>query len=101
MMPSPTPRLRLSSLALAILTALALTGCVSDGTTTGSIPSGHASAYADNTPVPYAGNPNAADREASAECWMKYEHGRRDLPLDTRADLVDKCIAAKEAKATR
>jgi hypothetical protein len=28
----------------------------------------------------------------NAMCWMKYEHGRRDLPLDTRADLVNQCV---------
>lgn len=35
------------------------------------------------------------ETEASAQCWMKYERGRRDLPLDQRADLVNKCIDAK------
>jgi hypothetical protein len=29
----------------------------------------------------------------NAMCWMKYEHGRKDLPLDTRADLVNQCVA--------
>jgi hypothetical protein len=28
----------------------------------------------------------------NAMCWMKYEHGRKDLPLDTRADLVNQCV---------
>jgi hypothetical protein len=28
----------------------------------------------------------------SAGCWMKYERGRRDLPLEQRADLVNKCV---------
>jgi hypothetical protein len=29
----------------------------------------------------------------NAMCWMKYENGRKDLPIDTRADLVNKCVA--------
>jgi len=28
----------------------------------------------------------------SAGCWMKYERGRNDLPLEQRADLVNKCV---------
>ena len=25
-------------------------------------------------------------------CWMKYESGRRDLPVEKRADLVNQCV---------
>jgi len=28
----------------------------------------------------------------NAMCWMKYEHGRKDLPLEKRADLVNQCV---------
>jgi hypothetical protein len=28
----------------------------------------------------------------NAMCWMKYENGRKDLPVDKRADLVDACV---------
>jgi hypothetical protein len=28
----------------------------------------------------------------SGGCWMKYERGRRDLPLEQRADLVNRCV---------
>jgi len=28
----------------------------------------------------------------SAMCWMKYEKGRKDLPIDKRADLVNACV---------
>ena len=31
--------------------------------------------------------------KASAMCWMKYERGHKDLPLDKRADLVNQCVA--------
>ena len=30
-----------------------------------------------------------------AQCWMSTEHGHADMPLDKRADVVDKCIAQK------
>jgi hypothetical protein len=28
----------------------------------------------------------------NAMCWMKYENGRRDMPVEKRADLVDICV---------
>jgi hypothetical protein len=28
----------------------------------------------------------------NAMCWMKYEKGRADLPLEKRADLVNACV---------
>ena len=28
----------------------------------------------------------------NAMCWMKYENGRKDLPIDQRADLVNACV---------
>ena len=28
----------------------------------------------------------------NAMCWMKYETGRRDMPVEKRADLVDACV---------
>jgi hypothetical protein len=30
--------------------------------------------------------------KVSAMCWMKYEKGRKDLPLEKRADLVNACV---------
>ena len=33
--------------------------------------------------------------QAALECWMATEHGRQDLPLDQRADIVDACIKDK------
>lgn len=29
----------------------------------------------------------------NAMCWMKYEKGRGDLPIEKRADLVNDCVA--------
>jgi hypothetical protein len=52
--------------------------------------------YATGRPAPQPEpEPVLSEREASAQCWMKYENGRRSLDLDTRAKLVDKCIAEK------
>ena len=28
----------------------------------------------------------------NAMCWMKYEQGRRDMPVEKRADLVNACV---------
>ena len=28
----------------------------------------------------------------NAMCWMKYERGRKDMPVDKRADLVNACV---------
>ena len=28
----------------------------------------------------------------NAMCWMKYESGRKDMPVDKRADLVNDCV---------
>jgi hypothetical protein len=74
-----------------------LPGCVTD---TGP------DTTASTTPAPSGHNARAsADKEEwwkkggvtrdkiSAMCWMKYEKGRADLPIDKRADLVDQCIA--------
>lgn len=44
-------------------------------------------------PPPEPQEPMTHER-ASAICWMKYEDGRRNLSLDQRADLVDKCVKA-------
>jgi hypothetical protein len=70
------------SSALAILLAAALSGCVAN--TTGA-------------PGPAAQAPKSAmtHQQAALQCWMATEHGRKDLPLDKRADIVDQCIKDK------
>ena len=35
----------------------------------------------------------------NAMCWMKYEQGRKDLPIDKRADLVDDLRPADHERA--
>jgi len=70
-----------SSLAVALL-AGALAGCNTDSVGTPG-------------PVAQAAPKPMTHTEAAKECWMATEHGRNDLPLDKRADIVDKCIKDK------
>ncbi len=53
-------------------------------------------------PVVAAGEPATKPEEepmthtrAARECWMATEKGRADMPLDKRADVVEKCIEQK------
>jgi ABC-type glycerol-3-phosphate transport system substrate-binding protein len=70
-------------LALAVLLlATALAGCAANPT----------SAPAPAAPAP---KPAMTHTQAALECWMATEHGRQDLPLDKRADIVDACIKDK------
>jgi hypothetical protein len=70
-------------LALAVLLlAPALASCAANPT----------SAPAPAAPAP---KPAMTHTQAALECWMATEHGRQDLPLDKRADIVDACIKDK------
>ena len=84
--------------ALLVAAALSLAACE----TTGAGTAAPAAAAAPAAPI----NPMADEkpskpqgpmthREAALECWMSTEHGHADMPLDKRADVVDKCIAQK------
>jgi hypothetical protein len=46
-------------------------------------------------PAAPAPKPAMSHTQAALECWMATEHGRKDLPLDQRADIVDQCIKDK------
>jgi hypothetical protein len=63
-----------------LLFAGALAGCAAD---TASAPA---------APAP---KPAMTHTQAALECWMATEHGRKDLPLDKRTDIVDACIKDK------
>jgi len=70
-------------LAAGMVAALSLAGCQTDST---------------GKPVVQAAAPEPVSHEQAAlDCWMATEHGRADLPLDKRADVVDACIKAKMA----
>lgn len=73
----------------------ALSGCAADDTT-GSTAGHNARASADKEPWWTRGG--VSRDKLSAMCWMKYEKGRGDLPIDKRADLVHACIDEAMAK---
>ncbi len=54
----------------------------------------------DNPASPMAQAAPVSHHQAALDCWMATEHGRNDLPLDQRADLVNACIRARMAGAT-
>lgn len=93
--------------SLLVLTAATLCGCAQATIASGG-PSDHGNPVATGkSSRPAAGSlpafaakqaepqPQLTEQQASLQCWMKYEKGRRDLDLDTRAKLVDKCVDEK------
>ena len=81
-LPSRTAFARLCALALVAAAAALLAGCE----TTGS----GLSAQAAKPP-----DPPMTHARAASECWMKTEKGGASMPLEKRADVVDKCIDEK------
>lgn len=88
---------------LPLILCLALAGCVTDGGT----PPDNAQAAAPATASAKPEKPDKPEKpkkdewwqegpvtreRVSAMCWMKFEQGRKDMPLDKRADLVNKCV---------
>ena len=66
-----------------MLAATTLAGCASEAKV----------ATAPDAPVPKKSSLTRS--EAAKQCWMAAEKGRKDLPLDKRADVVTKCIDDK------
>lgn len=66
-----------------LFAALALAGCETTG-------AGTAAAQTAKTPEPPMTHTHAAEI-----CWMATEKGAASMPIDKRADAVDKCIAEK------
>ena len=89
---------RLAGAALLAVAALSLAACETTGT--GSVAPVAQAAPAE-PPNPMAGDTPSktkgpmTHRQAALYCWMATEHGHADLPIDKRADVVDKCIAQK------
>jgi hypothetical protein len=94
-------------IALVIAAAATLCGCATDGSGGPSLAAAPTAAPASAQPGSAAANRASArvadraapepaepvtEQQASADCWMHYENGRRSLSLDARAKLVDKCI---------
>jgi hypothetical protein len=86
-----------------LLFCLALAGCAGGNATpdvTGSTP---ASATNPHSPLARAAQASGKKddwwkeggvtrEKINAMCWMKYETGRKDMPVDKRADLVNACV---------
>lgn len=78
-----------------LLLCLALAGCASSDLTgstasTGSTAGHDARAAAPNGEWWKQGG--VTREKINAMCWMKYEKGRNDMPVEKRADLVDACV---------
>jgi hypothetical protein len=84
-MTSPQARVSLRIL-LVVLAAAGLAACETSGVGT-------------TTEAAKPVQPPMTHRRAAEQCWMATEKGSAALPLDKRADIVDKCIAQK-MKAT-
>src|SRR5450759_5589614 len=84
-MTSPQARVSLRILLL-VLAAAGLAACETTGLGT-------------TTEAAKPVEPPMTHRRAAEQCWMATEKGSAALPLDKRADIVDKCIAQK-MKAT-
>jgi hypothetical protein len=74
-------------IAFAVLSAVMLGGCQTDGT---GIDASLATA---NSAEPKT--KTVTHTEAAAQCWMSTEKGAASLSLDKRADVVNKCIDDK------
>jgi hypothetical protein len=87
--------------ALVLLLAGAiLSGCQTDGIAGDHTPQVAAAAQPAPQAAPAPEEP-ITEHQASAACWMKFERGRKDLPLEARAKLVDKCIDERMKAAAR
>jgi hypothetical protein len=87
----------------ALLLCLALAGCAGDNAAPDVTGSTAASATKPQSPLARAAQASGknADRgkeggvtreKINAKCWMKYETGRKDMPVEKRADLVNDCV---------
>jgi hypothetical protein len=85
-MTSPHARVSLR-LLLVVLAAAGLAACETSGLGT-------------TTEAAKPVEPPMTHRRAAELCWMAAEKGSAAMPLDKRADVVDKCIAQKMKAAS-
>ena len=107
MRPNTAPKIA----PLTLLLCLALAGCAGANSAqvaapsepaapTASAPPGH-NAHASAKKDDWWKEGGVTREKISAMCWMKYEQGRKDLPIDKRADLVNACVADAEKQYLR
>ncbi len=86
---------------ILLLVCLALAGCAGSDST--SDVTGSTSAARPHSPLARAAQASGKNEDwwkeggvtrekVNAMCWMKYERGRNDMPVEKRADLVDVCV---------
>src|SRR5664279_3439931 len=85
-MTSPQARVSLR-LLLVVLAAAGLSACETTGLGT-------------TTEAAKPAEPPMTRRLAAEQCWMASEKGSAALPLDKRADIVNKCIEQKMKTAS-
>ena len=86
----------------ALLLCLGLAGCAGANAkqeltaapeTTGSVQSPLArAAQASGKNADWWKEGGVTREKINAMCWMKFEQGRSDMPLEKRADLVNACV---------
>ena len=86
----------------ALLLCLGLAGCAGANAkqeftaapeTTGSVHSPLArAAQASGKNADWWKEGGVTREKINAMCWMKYEQGRKDMPVEKRADLVNDCV---------
>ena len=86
----------------ALLLCLGLAGCAGANAkqelaaapeTTGSVQSPLArAAQASGKNADWWKEGGVTREKINAMCWMKYEQGRNDMPVEKRADLVNACV---------
>lgn len=88
---------KLAGGALIAVAALSLAGCETTGAGVAGPAAQAQPAAAPATAPKTAKGPKGpmTHQQAALYCWMSTEHGHADLPLDKRADVVDKCIKQK------
>ena len=91
---------------MTLLLCLALAGCLANTPHDVVGPAPAAAPAAAASPPSRAAHASAKNNEdwwkeggvtrekINAMCWMKYEKGRKDIPVEKRADLVGECVAA-------
>jgi hypothetical protein len=92
---------------IALLVCLALAGCARVNPTpnvTAAAPVAAPAAARAQSPLARAAQASSQNDDSwkaggvtrekiNAMCWMRYEHGRNDMPVEARADLVEACVA--------
>ena len=78
-----------------LLLCLALAGCASSDFTGSVASTGSTAGHSAHASVPkedWWKQGGITREKINAMCWMKYEKGRNDMPVEKRADLVDACV---------